>query len=206
MHKRGPNHIQCEYVYYLFYSKKHTHTGDESACIQTGRIQSRLILYTCIPYYYQPFCNTLLSRRAQLDNGIYLVFDTVDRHALWRILQKYSCPDKFMRILRLLHGGMCTTVLSNRGSDSEPFTVERGVKEGCIIASALFAEFIPGILHIKTQVLYQPPPNKPATPPIIQVDNNTLENTLFLYLGSLLSSKADIDSEINHHLNLCQWS
>ncbi|ROL41622.1 hypothetical protein DPX16_22965 [Anabarilius grahami] len=53
-----------------------------------------------------------------------------------------------------------------------------------------------------SKVLYESPPNQPATQPTIKVDNTTLENVdHFLYLGSLLSTKADIHSEINHRLS-----
>ena len=54
----------------------------------------------------------------------------------------------------------------------------------------------------KIQVLHQPPPNQPSTLPTIKVDNTTLENVdCFPDLGSLLSSKADIDSEVNYCLS-----
>lgn len=43
---------------------------------------------------------------------------------------------------------MSATVLSNSGTESEPFAVEKGVKQGCIIAPTLFAVFITAILHI----------------------------------------------------------
>lgn len=75
-------------------------------------------------------------------------FDTVNRQALWNMLSRYGCPDKYVRILRLLHDGMLATVLSNNGSESEPFTVETGVKQGCIIAPTLFSIFIAAILHL----------------------------------------------------------
>ena len=204
-------------------------------------------------------------------------FDSVDRQALWSILAKYGCHDKYIRVLRLLHDGMSATVL-NSGFESEPFIVETGVKQGCIIAPTLFTIFIAAILHLtgqelpqgipilyrtdgrlfnlnrfkakskvrnttimelqyaddnaivalspedlqgilnafakayralglalnikKTQVLYQPPPNQPSLQPIIKVDNTTLESVEhFPYLGSILSSKADIDSEVNHRLS-----
>lgn len=205
-------------------------------------------------------------------------FDSVDRQALWTLLSKYGCHDKYIRILRLLHDGMSATVLSNGGSESEAFPVETGVKQGCIIAPTLFAIFIAAILHLigpelpqgipilyrsdgrlfnlnrfkakskirnttimelqyaddnaivshspdelqsilnafakaytslglalnikKTQVLFQPSPNQPLTQPTIKVHDATLENVdHFSYLGSLLSSKADIDSEVNHRLS-----
>ncbi len=202
----------------------------------------------------------------------------VDRQALWSILSRYGCHDKYIRILRLLYDGMAVTVLSNGGSKSEPFIVETGVKQGCVIAPTLFAIFIAAILHLigeelpqgipimyrtdgrlfnfnrfkakskvncttitelqyaddnviaahsaedlqgilnafakayralglklnikKTQVLHQSPPNQLAIQPNIKVDNTTLEYVdHFPYLGSILSSKADIDSEVNHRLS-----
>ncbi len=59
------------------------------------------------------------------------------------------------------------------------------------------------VLNIKkTQVLYQPSNNQPSTQLIIKVDNTTLGNAdHFPFLGSLLSSNADIDSEVNHCLS-----
>lgn len=80
-------------------------------------------------------------------------FDSVDRQALWSILARYGCPEKYIRILRLLHDGMSATVLTNGGSESKPFTVETGVKQGCIIAPTLFAIFIATILHLIGQEL-----------------------------------------------------
>ncbi len=42
---------------------------------------------------------------------------------------------------------MSATVLSN-GSETNPFKVETGVKQGCIFAPALFSVFIAAILHL----------------------------------------------------------
>ena len=51
----------------------------------------------------------------------------------------------------------------------------------------------------KTQVLHQPPPDTLAPLPKITIANEGLENVdHFPYLGSYLSSKADIDSEIQY--------
>ncbi|KAK4296705.1 hypothetical protein Pmani_030821 [Petrolisthes manimaculis] len=54
----------------------------------------------------------------------------------------------------------------------------------------------------KTQVLHQPCPNDAnPQPPAIVLQGQTLENVEhFCYLGSHLSSKADIDVEIQHRL------
>lgn len=82
-------------------------------------------------------------------------FDMVDRQALWSILSRYGCHDKYIRILRLLYDGTAVTVLSNGGSKSEPFIVETGVNQGWVIAPTLFAIFIAAILHLIGEELPQ---------------------------------------------------
>ena len=34
------------------------------------------------------------------------VFNTVNREALWMVLERYGCPKKFVRLIQLLHDGM----------------------------------------------------------------------------------------------------
>lgn len=74
-------------------------------------------------------------------------FDTADRQALWSILLRHGCLDKYVRIVTLLQDRMTSTVLNKSGFLSEPFTVETGVKQGCIIAPTLFSVYIAAILH-----------------------------------------------------------
>ncbi len=204
-------------------------------------------------------------------------FDSVSRELLWEVLSTYGCPDKYIRILRLLHDDMRATVrVGNDNSDS--FQVRSGVKQGCVIAPTLFSIFIATITHIikedlppgieivyrtdgglfniarlkskrktstssliefqyaddncvaalseyhlqqiltafnhaylklgltvntkKTQVIYQPPPDKAhRTQPTVELGETVLENVdHFPYLGSHLSSRADLDDEIQHRL------
>ncbi|XP_029634968.1 uncharacterized protein LOC115210504 [Octopus sinensis] len=63
-------------------------------------------------------------------------FDRVSRELLWDILAQYGCPDKFIRILKLLHDNMHARVQTD------------GVKQGCVIAPTLFTIFIATVLHI----------------------------------------------------------
>uniref|UniRef100_A0A803SPW5 ribonuclease H n=1 Tax=Anolis carolinensis TaxID=28377 RepID=A0A803SPW5_ANOCA len=205
-------------------------------------------------------------------------FDTVNRSALWTIFQKIGCPDKFVNILRLLHDDMMATVLDSNGSQSDPFKVESGVKQGCVIAPTLFSIFIAMILHLvdgklptgveiiyrtdgklfnlnklkaktnnittsvielqyaddnvvcahseedlqatlntfaeaykklglslnieKTKVLFQQAPAHPSAKPGIQLNGVTLENVdHFRFLGSHLSTKVNLDTEIQHRLS-----
>lgn len=65
-------------------------------------------------------------------------FDSVPREALWLMLVKLGCTEKFVRILRLLHDGMECCVTAN-GEQSEFFSVICGVKQGCVLAPTLFA-------------------------------------------------------------------
>lgn len=82
-------------------------------------------------------------------------FDSVNRQALWQVLAKIGCPDKFIRVLRLLHDNMSATVLTGFGDETEPFRVDTGVKQGCVIAPSLFSIFIASILHLTGNQLPQ---------------------------------------------------
>jgi len=65
-------------------------------------------------------------------------FDTVNRKALWEILKKLGCPDKFISILKLFHDDM-KAVVNIGGKLADPISVENGVKQGDITAPTLFA-------------------------------------------------------------------
>ncbi|KAI8433746.1 hypothetical protein MSG28_015725 [Choristoneura fumiferana] len=65
-------------------------------------------------------------------------FDCVPREALWTILAKIGCPEKFIRMIRLLHDKM-TCCVSIDGEQSGFFPVSCGVKQGCVLAPTLFA-------------------------------------------------------------------
>ncbi|BHF69943.1 hypothetical protein SprV_0301299000 [Sparganum proliferum] len=65
-------------------------------------------------------------------------FDTVNREGLWKIIQKFGCPERFIGTMRPLHDGMMARVTDN-GAVSEAFAVTNGVKQGCVLASTLFS-------------------------------------------------------------------
>ena len=64
-------------------------------------------------------------------------FDTVNRDLLWNILRKFGCPPTFIAILQQFHTGMCAQVVI-AGSQSSSFSVEVGVKQGCVLAPIIF--------------------------------------------------------------------
>ena len=68
-------------------------------------------------------------------------FDTVNREALLKVVERFGCPPVFVSMLRALHAGTVATVAA--GSDcSEPFAVTVGVKQGCVLAPVLFNVYL----------------------------------------------------------------
>ncbi|BHF62082.1 hypothetical protein SprV_0100506300 [Sparganum proliferum] len=65
-------------------------------------------------------------------------FDTVNREGLWKIMQKFGCPERFIQMVRQLHDGMKARVTDN-GAVSKSLAVTNGVKQGCVLAPTLFS-------------------------------------------------------------------
>ena len=83
--------------------------------------------------------------RPERNQDLYVVFvdltkafDTVNRDALWHVLKKLGCPEKFVNVVKSLHDGMEARVL-DQGSFSATFSVSNGVKQGCVLAPTLFS-------------------------------------------------------------------
>ena len=54
-------------------------------------------------------------------------FDTVNREALRVVLQRYGCPEKFLKITKQLHNVMQARLLVD-GELTEPFNINTGMK------------------------------------------------------------------------------
>ncbi|VDL98804.1 unnamed protein product [Schistocephalus solidus] len=72
-------------------------------------------------------------------------FDTVNQDGLLKIMQKFSCPERFTHMVRQLHDGMMARVIDN-GTVSEAFGVTNGVKQGCVLAPTLFSPMFSAML------------------------------------------------------------
>ena len=73
-------------------------------------------------------------------------FDSVNRDALWMVLRKFGCPDKFVSIIQSFHDGMLASVTES-GQSSEPFQVTKGTKQGgCVMTPILFVIFFSAML------------------------------------------------------------
>ena len=72
-------------------------------------------------------------------------FDRVSREALWQVLGKSGCPEKFINMIRQFHDGMSGKVrLDDNLSDG--FSVSCGVKQGCVMAPTLFNIFFAAVI------------------------------------------------------------
>ncbi|VDL90441.1 unnamed protein product [Schistocephalus solidus] len=72
-------------------------------------------------------------------------FDTVNCDGLWKVMQKFGCPERFTHMVRQLHDGMKALVNDN-GTVSEAFTVTNGVNQGCVLAPTLFSLMVLAML------------------------------------------------------------
>jgi hypothetical protein len=78
-------------------------------------------------------------------------FDSVCRKTLWRVLEKFGCPPRFIAIVSALHNDMLGKVLYG-GKVSEPFAIKTGVKQGCVLAPVLFALYLAAVdMHVKAE-------------------------------------------------------
>lgn len=64
-------------------------------------------------------------------------FDLVDRQSLFVVLQKAGCPPTLLSLIRSFHEGMQGCVQYD-GDLSNTFPINRGVKQGCVLAPTLF--------------------------------------------------------------------
>ena len=67
-------------------------------------------------------------------------FDLVSRTGLFTLLQRVGCPPKLLSIISSFHNNMMGTVFYD-GSNSDPFPIKSGVKQGCVLAPTLFGIF-----------------------------------------------------------------
>ena len=74
-------------------------------------------------------------------------FDTVNREALWIVLKKSRCPDKFVNIVKSLHSNM-KALVNFGGTLSDSFSVENGVKQVDLSAPTLFAIYFAAMLQV----------------------------------------------------------
>ena len=64
-------------------------------------------------------------------------FDSLDRSGLWRLMEHYGIPAKYINIVKQSYKGTASRVL-HIGEQSELFEIRLGVKQGCLLSPFLF--------------------------------------------------------------------
>ena len=64
-------------------------------------------------------------------------FDSVNHNKLWKILTERGIPNYLNCLLRNLHAGQETTVITGHGT-TDWFQIRKGVHQGCMLSPSLF--------------------------------------------------------------------
>ena len=73
-------------------------------------------------------------------------FDSVRRQCLWVALRRRGVPEKFISMIKSSYDGAKCRVL-HKGKLTEPFDVQSGVRQGCILSPILFLLVVGDVLE-----------------------------------------------------------
>nr|KAG5701747.1 hypothetical protein BaRGS_004349 [Batillaria attramentaria] len=77
-------------------------------------------------------------------------FDSVDREAIWKLMQHYGIPSKLINIIQQLYEDSTCQIIHN-GKLTNPFPVKTGVRQGCILSPTIFLVVIDWIMRGTTE-------------------------------------------------------
>uniref|UniRef100_H3ABK0 Reverse transcriptase domain-containing protein n=1 Tax=Latimeria chalumnae TaxID=7897 RepID=H3ABK0_LATCH len=114
---------------------KHRHP--EQSDFAAGRSTMDAIFALCLlSEIHREFNCPLIAAYVELKAA----FDSIDRNALWKALRGIGIPDTLLRLIQDLHNG------SGGNHKSERFYTRSGVRQGCVLAPALFCRAMDWIL------------------------------------------------------------
>ena len=64
-------------------------------------------------------------------------FDSVDREIIWKLMNHYGIPPKFINIIKQLYEGSSCQIIHN-SKLTNPFPVKTGVRQGCMLSPLIF--------------------------------------------------------------------
>ena len=77
-------------------------------------------------------------------------FDSVDRETLWKLLRHYGIPQKITDLIKSNYETMKCSII-HEGRLTEPFEIESGVRQGCLLSPFLFLIVIDWIMKSTTE-------------------------------------------------------
>ena len=97
-----------------------------SCCEQIFTLRN--IIEQCLEFRSPLFINYIDFKKA---------FDSIHRHTLWKILEVYGVPRKFIDVIKSLYHESSCCVRTNEGN-THMFNIVSGVRQGCILSPFLF--------------------------------------------------------------------
>ena len=73
-------------------------------------------------------------------------FDSVDRDVMWQLMHHYGYPSKFVNIIKEMYEDATCRVIHD-GKLTEPFTVQTGVRQGCLLSPVIFLMVVDWIMR-----------------------------------------------------------
>ncbi|XP_078518868.1 uncharacterized protein LOC144784041 [Lissotriton helveticus] len=143
--------------------------------------------------------NMIYWRAAIFDGGsLYTIFvdlraafDLVPRGKLWSVLSEMGVPADILLILRRLHHNNYARVRCGKsGALMDRFPVDRGVRQGCVLAPTLFCLFVNGVIaHLNgTENTDAPKLNGSRVPAIMFADDTLLLSKTPMGIQRILDS------------------
>ena len=75
-------------------------------------------------------------------------YDTVNRTLLWIVLARFGVPHIMISVIRQIHNGMGACVRLDDRVCSRWFTVEQGLRQGCVLVPLLFNIFFMAVINV----------------------------------------------------------
>ena len=77
-------------------------------------------------------------------------FDSIDRETIWKLMQHYGFPPKFITIIKQLYENATCQVI-HEGNLTEPFFVQTGVRQGRLLSPTIFLIVIDWVMRKATK-------------------------------------------------------
>ena len=78
-------------------------------------------------------------------------FDSVDRNTIWKLMQHYGIPETFILLIQQLYNENAACQVIHNGKLTEPFSVQTGVRQGCMLSPMIFLMVVDWIMRESTK-------------------------------------------------------
>ncbi|KAL8614297.1 hypothetical protein ACOMHN_007635 [Nucella lapillus] len=76
-------------------------------------------------------------------------FGSIDREVIWKLMQHYGFPPKYIAIIQQLYEDATCRVI-HEGKLTDPFQVQTGVRQGCLLSPTIFLMVVDWIMRQST--------------------------------------------------------